>query len=270
MHLPDIASSPNSQSSASLEWPQTSDLRTRPIYKDRALHYPYTCPSPPLRQTTGLAVGTQTKLTAAARCAFDAGYPINTMLTIRWRGLLDYDDLHPLRTMETPARIQYLVELQRKWLTRRRIPPFYLWVREVSDQAGEHWHLALHLPLVKRDAFKGYLETILIEPAMLHARAPSKRTRGEFACSDRASWQLAGEEPDGKPEFIGFWIAAYLGKGEPSERMFRGKLTGNTLKRIRGRECGGTMKDGRYDVPQGNIEGTTTRKGRFDIARNLK
>jgi hypothetical protein len=52
--------------------------------------------------------------------------------------------------------------------------------------------------------------------------------------------------------------------------VFRDKLVDNTLKPVRGIEFGGRMRGGRYDVPQGNIEGTTTRKGRFDIARALK
>jgi hypothetical protein len=172
--------------------------------------------------------------------------------------------------MHTPERIRHLVELTRKWLSRRGIPAYYLWTRELSDTAGEHWHLALHLPKAKRKAFTGYLETILIEPVAPCPRAQSKRTRGEFACSTAASWHLAGEEPDGKPHFTGYWLAAYLGKGEPSQRMFRGKLINNTLKPVRGRAYGGTVKGARYDTPQGHIVGTTTRKGRFDVARSLK
>lgn len=173
--------------------------------------------------------------------------------------------------MDTPERIRHLVELVRKWLTRRGLPPCYFWVREKSDIAGEHWHLALHLPKSKRKAFAGYLETLLIEPLALVPRSEGQGgTRGEFACSIRASWHLGREVPDGKPHFVGYWIAAYLGKGEPSQRVFRGKLVNNAKKPERGRAYGGTRKTGRYDVPQGDIVGTTTRKGRFDISRFLK
>lgn len=266
----DTSFSYQGQPETPLQWRETSDLRTRPIYKARACHYPYPPPTPPIRQTSGLEHGTQTRLIAAALRASEAGYPINTLLTIRWQGLLSYDGFHPLRAMTTPEAIRHLVELVRKWLTRRGLHAFYLWARELSDAAGEHWHLGLHLPKSKRKAFAGYLETVLVEPVASCPRPQSKRTRGEFVCGECASWHLAGDTPDGKPHFVGYWLAAYLGKGEPSQRMFRGKLVNNTLKPVRGREFGGTVKGGRYDVPQGYIVGTTTRKGRFDVARALK
>ena len=251
-------------------WLETSDLRKSHIYKAPAYHYPYTYPTPSIKQTAGLEEGTQDLLIAAALRAFETGYPINTLLTVRWHGLLNYDDLHPLRAKTTPEAIRYLVELIRKWLTRHDLPPFYIWARELSDMAGEHWHLGLHLPRSKRTAFIRYLENVLIEPAAPCLRPLSKRTRGEFACGECASWHLAGDTPDGKPQFVGYWLAAYLGKGEPSQRTYRGKLANNTRKPVRGRDFGGTVKCGRYDTPQGHIFGTTTRKGRFDIARALK
>jgi hypothetical protein len=226
--------------------------------------------SPPTKQTSGLAPGKQASLIMAALRASETGYPIDTLLTVRWQGLLTYNDLHPLRAKTTPEAIRHLVELIRKWLTRCGLPAFYMWTRELSDIAGEHWHLGLHLPKPKRKAFVKYLEERLVEPVARCPRSQSKRTRGEFACSETASWHLAGEEPDGKPHFTGYWIAAYLGKGEPSQRMFRGQLVDNTLKPVRGKEFGGNVKGARYDVPQGNIKGTTTRTGRFDMARSLK
>jgi hypothetical protein len=253
-----------------LQWRETSHLRTRPIYKARAYHYPYLHPIPTPLQTSGLEPGTQARLIAAALRASEMGYSIDTLLTIRWHGLLNYDDLHKLRAMTTPEAIRYLVELVRKWLTRHGLPAFYVWTRELSETAGEHWHLALHLPKSKRKAFVRYLETVLVEPVAPCPRPQSKRTRGEFACSECASWHLAGDTLDGKPHFGGYWLAAYLGKGEPSQRVFRGKLVNNTLKPERGRDFGGTVKGSRYDTWQGDIVGTTTRKGRFDVARALK
>jgi hypothetical protein len=267
------------------EWRETSDLRkhlTRaetPINKgpkaalSRAPFFPYAkrkFQPPSEKQTSGLEPGKQAQLIAAAAKAAATGYPINALLSVRWTGLLHYDDLHPLRVMKVPQRIRYVVELLRHWFRYRGLPCHYIWVRELSAQAGEHWHLALHLPKAKRKAFAGYLETLLVEPVAPCPRPQSKRTRGEFACSEWASWHLAGEDPDDKPQFEGYWLAAYLGKGEPSQRMFRGKLANNTLKPVRGREFGGYVRGGRYDEPQGHIEGTTTRKGRFDVARCLK
>ena len=225
-------------------------------------------PKPPIKQTTSLDIGTQAKLIAAAMRAAKSGYPFNTLLSVRWNDVLSYDDLHPMRAMSEPECIRYVVELVRKWLSRKGIPAYYIWVREVSLVSRRHWHLAFHLPRANRNAFTAFLEGILIEPLAPCPRA--QPTRGEFACSDSASWHLAGEEPDGKPHFEGYWLAAYLGKGEPSQRWFRGNLIDNTRKPVRGREFGGYVKGGRYDERQGEVAGTTTRKGRYDIARALK
>ena len=262
------------------KWRETNDLRKQRIAVPTrgrimqahtgALLWPYDHPTDTTKQTTGLEPGTQAKLISAAFSALEKNCPINTLLSARWHSLLTYDDFHPLRTMSASERVRHLVEKIRHWLSRRGIPAHYIWVREISDMAGEHWHLGLHLPRSKRKWFAGYLETILLEPLAPCPRAESKQTRGEFECSEMGSWHLAGEVPDGKPHFTGYWIAAYLGKGEPSQRMFRGNLADNALKPVRGREFGGYVNGGRYDVPQGHIEGTTTRKGRFDIARCLK
>lgn len=261
---------------------ETSDLWKRPIYKARAFHSTYRYlahpqrprePSPharPAKHTNGLDIGAQSRLIAAAFEAYNRGDPINTLLTVRWESLLQYDDCHPLRSMSAPERIAYLVDLIRRWLKARGLSSNYIWVREVSDVAHEHWHLGFHLPKGKRQSFVQYLDGLMIEPLAPCPRSASKQTRGEFACSDFGSWHLAGEISDGKPQFAGYWIAAYLGKGEPSQRMFRGQRVNNIKKPVRGREFGGYVKGDRYDVPQGHIEGTTTRKGRFDMARALK
>ena len=60
---------------------------------------------------------------------------------------------------------------------------------------------------------------------------------------------------------VGYWLAAYLGKGEPSRHIFRGKMIANERKPVRG---------DKYDAPQGEIEGTAARTKRFDISRPLK
>ena len=226
---------------------------------------------PPTKQTAELELGTQAKFIDAAKSAWRAGYSINTLLTVRWTSLLRDDQFHPLRAMSAPERIKQIVERTRHWLARRDLPALYIWVRETSDEAGgEHWHFALHLPEGKRKAFSVYLEGVMVEPLGPCPRAASKQTPGEYACSELASWHLARDVPERRGNFCGYFTAAYLGKGEPSQRMFRGKLIDNKLKPVRGAEFGGKVRSGRYDVPQGNIEGTTTRKGRFDIARALK
>jgi hypothetical protein len=249
---------------------ETLDLRKHSIYKERAFPLPYACPTPPPKQTSGLAVGSQARLIAAARRSANAGHPINTLLTARWHALLIYDEFHPLRAMQTPERIRHTVELLRKWLTRRGIPVKYIWMREISEKAGEHWHLALHLPSSEHEAFVAYVERIFIEPLASPPRSWPSQTRGEFARSEHGSWHLAGEVTDGKPQFEGYWLAAYLGKGEHSQRVFRGQLENNTQKPVRGQKFGGRVRSDRYDEPQGDIRGTATRKGRFDMARSLK
>lgn len=246
---------------------ETADLRTRPIYKAPAFHLAYCRPSDAPKVTGGLEPGTQAKFIAAAARAADLGHPLNTLLTVRWVSLFSDGDVHPLRAMPPPQRIRHLVELFRKWLTRRDLPAVYIWVRETAQPVGEHWHLGLHLPSDLRQPFVNYVGDVLGEPRAPCPRPASQRTEGEFACGALASWHLAG---DIRPERGGYFLAAYLGKGEPSRRLFRGQLVNNTRKPVRGREFGGTYRGNRYDVEQGHIKGTTTRKGRFDIARFLK
>ena len=286
---------------------ETPELRKRPIYIARALPIPYgshqnpyrdtevnkagqgAAPSPPAatrplgavvsgitktiqppeKRTNGLPVGSQAKFIEAAKCAAICGFPVNTLLTVRWSSLYHHDNANPLFTQSPVERIAYLVELLRKWVGARCRGGFqYLWVREATSELGEHWHLAFHLPYGKRKAVASYLSDLLGEPLDHTPRTKAQgRTEGEFACSVWGSWHLA---KDTHPERSGFYLAAYLGKGEPSERMFRGRLVPNTCKLVRGQAFGGRERSGRYDAPQGQIRGTTALKKRFDIARPLK
>lgn len=248
---------------------EMTDLRKHPIYKSRALLFPYApSPAPSNKHTTGLDIGTQNRIIEAARTSYDAALPINTLLTVRWANLQENINLNFLQKKNTLSRIHNLVENVRHWLTRRDYECNYIWARETTDAAGEHWHFGFHLPETERDPFINYLEKLLVEPR--RARPLSQQTRGEFACSEYSSWHLAGEIQDGKRQFTGYWISAYLGKGEPSHRTFRGKLINNQQKPVRGLEYGGKIKGGKYDALQGEIKGTTARKGRFDISRSLK
>lgn len=224
---------------------------------------------PPEKRTDGLPIGSQAKFIEAAKCAAILGFPFNTLLTVRWSSLYYHDNANPLFAQSPVERIAYLVELLRKWIGARCRGGFqYLWVREATSNLGEHWHLAFHLPHGKRKAIASYLSDLLGEPLDHIPRTKAKgRTEGEFACSVWGSWHLA---KDTHPERSGYYLAAYLGKGEPSERMFRGKLVPNTRKPVRGQAFGGCERSGRYDTPQGQIRGTTALKKRFDVARPLK
>jgi len=283
---------------------ETTELRKPPIYKARALHIPYGSHrgiqsstradkgaqgaaskaataahplgavvsetiQPPEKRTDGLPTGSQAKFIEAAKCAAILDFPVNTLLTVRWSSLHHYDNANPLFTQSPVERIAYLVELLRKWIGARCHGGFlYLWVRETTSDLGEHWHIAFHLPHGKRKAIASYLSDLLGEPLDHTPRTKAQgQTEGEFACSVWRSWHLA---KDMHPERSGFYLAAYLGKGEPSERMFRGQLVPNTRKLVRGQAFGGRERSGRYDAPQGQIRGTTALKKRFDIARLLK
>jgi len=224
---------------------------------------------PPEKHTDGLLIGSQANFIEAVKCAALLGFPVNTLLTVRWSSLYHYDNANPLFAQAPVKRIAYLVELLRKWVGARCRGGFqYLWVRETTSELGEHWHLVFHLPHGKRKAVASYLSDLLGEPIDHTPRTRAQgRTESEFACSVWGSWHLA---KDTHPERSGFYLAAYLGKGEPSERMFRGKLVPNTHKLVRGQAFGGRERSGRYDTPQGQIRGTTALKKRFDIARPLK
>lgn len=259
------------------EIPQNENnvLRKTAVYIERAsaraISRPYGPPPGSNKLSSGLEVGTQQKMIDAAYEAYRMKGPLNTYLSIRWRGLFAYDNTHFLTSFGGTERIRYIIELVRKWITYRDLPVHYLWSRELTDKCGEHLHLALHLPEEYRDAFACYLEGLLLEPLREQPREPSEITRGEFACSTWSSWHLSAEDKTGKTSrFPGFWLAAYTGKGERSDRWFRGKLVGNDRKPVRGQSYGGSQRDGKYDVEQGVICGTSTRKGRYDISRVLK
>ncbi len=224
------------------------------------------------KHSDGLDVGTQQLMVEAASLSNKKGQPLNTLLTVRWHSLRAFDDTNPLFQLGVPERIKNVVERIRTWLTRpnRLIGASYIWVRESSRSEDEHWHLALHLPENRRSEFADYIANVIGEPLLPRSRPASQKTRGEFACSEWTSWHLAAEEQTNNRYFKGRWLASYLGKGEPSQRLFRGKLVPNVHKPVRGCRFGGDVAHDRFDTPQGRIVGTATRVFRFDISRNLK
>lgn len=270
---------------------ESSDLRPPPLYnKAHASLFPYGPHLEPnnyesinsvladslkpkkttIKKSEELKTGSQTKFHAAAYRSFEAGWELNTLLTIRLTSFCEiegsrYFNLHPYDL------VRLIVRRLGKWLTRenRGLPVAYIWVREMVKLQGEHLHLALHLPEAHRKSFLGFLDRLLDEPIATRPRPVSKRTRGEIACSQNELWHVAVEETDGKPQFTGYWLASYLGKGEASERRFRGKLVNNSRKPERGKSFGGSLKHARYDVAQGLIEGNYARIGRYGISRSI-
>ena len=203
---------------------------------------------------------------AAAAAADSVGRPLNTMLTLRWTSLFSDNDVNWLRTMPVPERIGKLVERLRKWLDRNGLPPHYIWVREAARGESEHWHMAFHLPERRRSSFTKFLADTLGEPEAKR-RNPSDRSKGEFARGALGSWHLGA---DTQPERQGYFLAAYLGKGEPSQQFFRGRLRDNKRKPVRGQSFGGDQQDGKYDAEQGEILGSTFRGDRFFISKALQ
>lgn len=246
---------------------ETPDLRKSPYRSAPALLLPYDCPGPARKITSGLPFGTQALFITATTTAAARGAPLNAFLTVRWTSLFCNNDVNSLRVLPTAPRIGHLVERLRKWMTRNGLPPFYIWVRENADTAGEHWHFAFHLPKHMSRRLVGYIAKLMGEPTAHRRRPPGQLTEGEFAAGELGSWHLAR---DTRPERQGYFLAAYLGKGEPSERLFRGVLQPNRQKPVRGKHFGGHQSDDRYDSTQGWIEGTPCRKNRFFIANALK
>lgn len=244
---------------------ETVDLRKRPYRDDPTMQMPYVGKSPNRRRTVGLPIGTQSSFIAAAGTAERLNTPLNTLLTIRWRSLFCDNDVNPLRPLPTPERIKHIVEHLRKWLDRHSAASFYIWVRENADRAGEHWHIAFHLRKKMQTQLKRFVASLTGETP--GPRIPSEATEGEFARGELGSWHLAC---DTHPDRGGIFLAAYLGKGEPSQRLFRGKLVDNERKPFRGMRYGGSFENGVYDIDQGGIEGTASRNDRFFITNKLK
>lgn len=66
--------------------------------------------------------------------------PLNTHLVVVWRHLANFqeDALPGLQTR--------FLDRMNRWLTRRGVPPVFVWVRERSPGQGIHTHIAFHLP----------------------------------------------------------------------------------------------------------------------------
>ena len=193
---------------------QAADLRNAPIYKDRAIYLAYVSPSDTQAEgwagwpqdsqariadktkiTTGLPVGTQAKFIAAAAEADHAGTPLNHLLSAHWSKLFAFSAQAPCLRMDEIPRVAQLVERLRKWFFWRSVSFSYIWVREISADNGQHWHLALHLPKRLRRSFIDYVASLLGEQVADRPRTKTQGgTEGEddlLASAYRSSLDLA-------------------------------------------------------------------------------
>jgi hypothetical protein len=91
--------------------------------------------------TTGLPVGTQARFIAATHLAVDLGMPINHLLSNQWSKLFAFSAKATCLKMGEVERIVYLVELLRKWVTRRVVAIGYRPSRRPLERRGGQ-----HLP----------------------------------------------------------------------------------------------------------------------------
>lgn len=243
-----------------------SDLRNSPYSKAPADHSAYG-DKLKTKESDGLPIGTQQRFLDAERVAKALGSPLNTLLTIRTAALLAASDGFSLEHPPICLPIHRFVERLRKWMHRSSLPTFYIWVREASASDGEHLHLGFHAPTELQSSLIAFVEKQLREPARTGLRPLESRTKGEFACGEEGSWHLAA---DIRPNQGAELLAAYLGKGEPSSREFRGTQTVNRRKPVRGKAYGGRAPLEKYDLGQGLISGTATRRERFYISKALQ
>jgi hypothetical protein len=245
------------------------DLRNSPMYKahpDPSSYGPEHRPGPKQLQSDGLPIGTQQRFLSAAAAAANLGSPLQTLLTVRLTALLLPQEPVTVGLTRVCEHIHRFVERLTKWMRRNSLPTFYIWVRECSTCTDEHLHLCLHVPRRHRASLVAFLEKQFHDPVRCAPRSAHVRTEGEFACSESGSWHLA---EDTRADRKGHFLAGYLGKGEPSERMFRGRMISNIRKPVRGRAYGGMVASEKYDLSQGSIVGTSTRQERLYISRAL-
>jgi hypothetical protein len=190
---------------------------------------------------------------AEAMTATETGFALSWLLILRWTGPFSASDVNPLRSMLAPARIDHRVESLRKRLSRHRCSPHNIWVHEAAESVGKHWHIALRGKNGSDAAPAKYIAKLTGEPRAHQRRGALRLPQGEFACGECASWHLARDK---QPDRCGYVLAVYLGKGELSQRLFRGHLRNNTQKPLRGHSFRGSQPDRRYDSAQALIERT--------------
>jgi hypothetical protein len=217
--------------------------------------------------TDGLPRKSQQWLVDAVMQSYDQGRPINLLITIRVAALINCGaDGTFLSHPTTAKRIKAFIRNLTKSLDRLTGKAAYIWVRENSAASAEHLHFAIHCPEDKRRKIWVWLNGVTGEKKRFRRRPKMERTEGEIACSEYGGWHLA---VDTHPERKGVYLAFYLGKGEPSQYLHRGKLMDNADKPCRGRAFGGNSTNPKHDEPQGKIEGSGRMTYRMGASRNI-
>lgn len=203
--------------------------------------------------TNELPRGAQTRMMRAAAFSKRIGHPLNAVLTINALHLQRIGTGGVFGIGHLWDGLQNLHELIRKWILGRGLFWASIWVREWSKrghngQAGEHWHIALHLP---KRLHADFAKQVAAWTGEAIGAAPTSNRRVAAVSAGRA-WMLSVRHGRGGPEEI----ASYFGKAEPSTIMRYGKRVENTDKprRYGKYRCGGT----------GPIEGK-----RFHICKTL-
>lgn len=181
-----------------------------------------------------LGAGTQAKLIRAARFSQTIKAPLNAALTINAAHMqrMGHGGVFEIGRLYDGFRAQ--LELIRKWITARGIPWAAIWAREYTggrnEHHGEHWHIALHLPLTFSAPFADQVARWTGEA--IDTKPPAA---GVAAVSALRGWMLSTKAGRGGAANIG----AYLGKAESNFKTHYGKRVANTAKPRRDL-CGGS------------------------------
>jgi len=204
-------------------------------------HYPLTRYS----VTHELPRGAQARLIRAAAFSEVIGYPINTHLTVNAAHLQRIGEGGIFGVGHLWDGFQNLHELMRKWLLLRGVFWAAIWAREWTNtghrgQAGEHWHIAIHLPKKLHADFAEQLAEWTGEG--IGAASPLARVS---AVSAAGAWHLGVQHGRGGPENL----AAYLGKAEPSSIKRYGRRVPNPDKPQRNKFGGaGPIEGKRFGI----------------------
>jgi hypothetical protein len=202
--------------------------------------------------THKLPRGAQRRMIGAAAFSEHIGHPLNAVLTINAAHLQRIGEGGVFAVGHLWDGLQDLHQLIRKWVTARGVFWASIWVREWAPrghegQAGEHWHIALHLPKCLHADFAKQVAEWTGEA--VGAVSPSARVS---AVSVGRAWKLSVRHGRGGPEEI----AAYFGKSEPATIKRYGQRIENPDK---------PRNTGKYRFGgEGYIEGK-----RFHISKTL-
>lgn len=183
------------------------------------------------------------------RVAEAVGLPLRHHLTVRLDGLVLCDAESVTSGLHPADGTRRLLGLIRLWHANRGRRWAAVWVRERSREAGEHLHMALHLPPDLEDEFINSLASWLGEERDAKKRKPSSCLVGR---SELKNWDLRRDirQKPGNPDLL-----AYLGKSEPNRIRRWGRWRENRLKADRTRNLSG-----------GRIEGSPHRDYRWGFS----